>query len=419
MSDHIFRLSDSQLLVYDSTARFRVLIAGRRFGKTHLAGILCAQSALTHPGSDTWYTAPTYRHCKREAWRDFKSLFHPKWLVGKPNESDLYFDFVNGSRVTLVGRGQPDTLRGGGLVRLINDEFAVQEDADKGLATWEEVLAPKLADTGGDAIFITTPKGFNWGYDLYNRGQDPGKNDWESWQFTTLDGGRVPLKEVERFKSEMDPRRFSQEFLASFETMVGRVYYTFDRAIHVDESVADTGAELYIGQDFNVHPMASAIAVKVADQIHFIDSLEVPESNTTEVCQEIKQRYPDRKVIFCPDPTGSARKTSAPVGQTDFAIIKSFGFEIRSPRQAPLQVDRENNTNANLKAADGTVRVKIHPRCKALIRGWEGLTYKEGTSQRDKSSGLDHICDAADYLLWQESNLVAPKRIYREIEFAI
>ena len=65
------------------------------------------------------------------------------------------------------------------------------------------------------------------------------------------------------------------------------------------------------------------------------------------------------------------------------------------------------------------VRVKFHPRCKALIRAYEGLTYKEGTSQRDKASGLDHICDAADYLLWQESNLVTPKRTMRVGSFSI
>lgn len=207
------------------------------------------------------------------------------------------------------------------------------------------------------------------------------------------------------------------------EDVEGRVYSSFSHlpypAGNVDAEVTDTGAEIYVGQDFNVNPMASVIAVKVADECHVLDALEVPVSNTEQVMEEIARRYPGRRVIVCPDPSGKARKTSAAVGQTDYTIIQRTKsgkdpksgkegptFQVRAPISAPVVVDRENNANAMYLQGQRR-RVRIHPRATALIHGLKNLTYKEGTSIRDKASGFDHICDAMDYLLWQEFNVLA------------
>lgn len=192
----------------------------------------------------------------------------------------------------------------------------------------------------------------------------------------------------------------------------GRVYASFSAKPYpegnVDASVSDTGGEILVGQDFNVNPMASVIAVKVGDECHVLDSLEMLTSNTDEVCEEILSRYPNRRVVFCPDPSGKARKTSA-AGKTDFSIIESFGFEIRAPAAAPAVRDRENNANAMFAAGKPIRRrVRVHPRAKAYITALKNLTYKEGTSIRDKASGFDHVCDAGDYLLWQEFNVLTP-----------
>ena len=192
----------------------------------------------------------------------------------------------------------------------------------------------------------------------------------------------------------------------------GRVYSSFSKSPfpdgNVDPTVSDTGAEILVGQDFNVHPMASVIAVRVADECHVLDALEIPVSNTEEVAAELKRRYPNRRIIICPDPSGRARKTSAPVGQTDFTILSRAGFEARAALAAPAVVDRVNNTQAML-ASSGRRRLRIHPRAKALITGLSNLTYKEGTSIRDKASGFDHVDDALDYLLWQEFNVLTQR----------
>jgi phage terminase large subunit len=192
----------------------------------------------------------------------------------------------------------------------------------------------------------------------------------------------------------------------------GRVYKKFINRPYpdgnIDEGVLDTGAEIYVGMDFNVNPMSAVIAVKAADECHVLDAIELQTSNTDEMCEELKRRYPTRTVIVCPDPSGKARKTSA-AGKTDFSIIQSYGFQVRAPSAAPAVRDRENNANA-MYEADGRRRVRIHPDAKPLITAASNLTYKEDTSVRDKKSGFDHILDAFDYLLWQEFNVLENKK---------
>jgi hypothetical protein len=286
------------------------------------------------------------------------------------------------------------------------DEFAF---IDPG--AWSDVVRPALADRAGRALFITSPSGYNWAYDLYMRG-NAGEHGWAAWQFTTLDGGRVPESELIEARATLDPRIYRQEFEASFETLQGRVYSNFDRNENVSD-VVDTGAEILVGLDFNVNPMSAVLAVKAGDQCHVLDSWEMPVSNTEEVGAELKARYGNRRVVVCPDPSGRARKTSAPVGETDFTILQRYGFSVRAPNAAPAVVDRINNTQAMLFSADGRRRLQIHPRAAPLIRALDGLTYKEGpkgTSQPDKTLGLDHITDALGYLLWSQFNLLENRK---------
>lgn len=196
----------------------------------------------------------------------------------------------------------------------------------------------------------------------------------------------------------------------------GRVYSTFTNKPYPDgnihEALQDTGGEILVGMDFNVDPMSMVFAVRAGDECHVLDALQLDTSNTEEAAQEIRRRYPDRRVIVCPDPSGRQRKTSAPAGQTDFTILKRYGFEVRAPAKAPPVKDRENNAKAMYHDIEtGRRRCLIHPRADHLRVGLANLKYKEETSQRDKKSGFDHICDAMDYLLWQEFNVLTPQRV--------
>lgn len=192
----------------------------------------------------------------------------------------------------------------------------------------------------------------------------------------------------------------------------GRVYSSFINkpypAGNIDESVQDTGGELLVGMDFNVNPMSAVVAVRAADECLVLDSIEIQTSNTEEMADELQRRYPNRKIIVCPDPAGKQRKSSAPVGQTDFTILQRHGFQVRAPNAAPPVVDRINNSQ-QMFLHEERRRVRIHPRAKALRTGLANHIYKEGTSQPEKGA-FDHITDSLGYLLWQEFNVLENRK---------
>jgi len=392
------KLTKAQSKIFRDTSRFKVVVAGRRFGKTVLALWYLIAVAYTKQNSICWYTAPTYRQAKQIAWSMLRG-FLPREAVASRNETDLSLTLINGSIIALRGADNYDSLRGVGIDALVLDEYA-----DMAAEVWTEVLRPSLSDKLGSALFIGTPAGFNHLYDLWIEAN--AKIDWNAWQFTTADGGNVSPEELEAARLDLDERTYKQEYLASFESMTGRVYHEFDRLLNVSADLIDTGAELLCGFDFNISPMSAVIGVKSGNQLHILDEITIPNGNTELMCDALHTRYPNRRIYAYPDPSGRARKTSSPVGQTDFSILAAHGFRVLSPPSAPLVVDRVNEANAMFKNAKGERRLFIHPRCKTLIKCLDGLTYKEDTSQPDKSLGLDHLPDALGYMVHFEFPIV-------------
>ena len=156
-------LSDVQKIVSDNPARFKVVVAGRRWGKSYLSMSQMAKFAR-YPNKKIFYVAPTYRQAKQIIWDDLKEKMLACRWAKKINESDLTIRLVNNSIIHLRSADNPDSLRGISIDHLIMDECAMIDHK-----TWTEVLRPALSDRKGHAMFITTPKGHNWVYDLYQQ----------------------------------------------------------------------------------------------------------------------------------------------------------------------------------------------------------------------------------------------------------
>ena len=209
-------LRHAQSQIYFDRTRFRVLVAGRRFGKSYLACIELVRGAIERPGEVYFYCAPTYRMAKDIAWKVMKSLVPKEWIATK-NESDLKIELTNGSQIELKGTENAMALRGRSLSGVVMDEAAFMDEG-----VWFEVIRPALADKQGWGLFISTPEGTaSWFYDLWCYVEDSNAQDWKRWSFTTIEGGNVPPEEVEAARSQLDPRTFRQEFEASFENLSG------------------------------------------------------------------------------------------------------------------------------------------------------------------------------------------------------
>ena len=384
-------LTNPQRNVINNDARFRVLITGRRFGKTYLAVNELAKFA-SQPNKKVWYVAPSYRQAKAICWGVLKEkMIYHKW-VKSINHSDLTITLKNNSQITLRGSDNEQSLRGVGLNFLCIDEFA-----DVSKEAWYEVLRPTLSDTKGHALFCGSPRGFgNWSYDLYKMGET--NKDWQSFQYTTLEGEQVTQDEIEQAKQDLDLRTFQQEYEATFVNYSGMIYYNFSRDKNIIEKYTKDSPVLHIGLDFNVDPMSAVVCIIENDRIIVIDEIQIYSSNTNEMCDEIKTRYKNKQIVVYPDPSARQRKTSAG-GLTDLSILKNNGFDVRCRSTAPLVRDRINAVNSKLKNVNGKNSLFIVKFCKNAIKSIERQIYKEGTHIPEKDSGYDHMNDALGYLI--------------------
>ena len=367
--------------------RFKVVVAGRRWGKTHLA-IMWLLSEEIMENNSLWYIAPTYRQGKMIAWPVLKRLFRHH-SEAKINESGLSVILSNGAEICIKGADNEDSLRGAGINKVILDEYAYFKPY-----VWEEIILPMLATSKGQAMFIGTPSGYNAMYDLYLKGQSD--TDWKSWQFKTVEGGFVEKDEIKRIRSNMDGRLYRQEMEGSFETTGNRAAYNFDREIHLKKA-EDIAPTKWIGMDMNVDYMTAVLACEYTDgTVHYYDEIRQSNSNTEAMSKAMRKKWPEVTTIY-PDPAGSARSTTS--HRSDHSILRDYGYAVRAKKSHPSHIDRLNALNRKLVNANGDVTMTIDPKCKYLIKDLEQV-------QRDKKGGIDksnieltHALDACSYAI--------------------
>lgn len=208
-------LHDAQREIAKSSARFRVVCCGRRFGKTMLGVVVCLRAALK--GGRVWWVAPTYQQAL-EGWRYLLRLTQ-QMAGARVRLSDHVVSFDTGGSIQVKTGSNPDDLRGAGLDGVVLDEAAVMDEA-----VWFLILRPALADRGGWALFISTPQHFNWFWSLYDFAERDTSGMWHAWQHPTWDNPFIPQEEIEAAQRDMEPADFDQEFGASFTAIGGAIF---------------------------------------------------------------------------------------------------------------------------------------------------------------------------------------------------
>ena len=402
-----------QTKVMLSPARFKVAVWGRRAGKTTCARYTIAQEAFMNPGAKIWVVALTFGQAKNLYWQPLvdsgsQSLIPEEWIEHKM-VSELYIKMKNGTQIWLKGSDRIDSQLGESLDFLVLDEFQSQS-AD----VWNK-LRPMLSDRRGKALIIGTPRGYNHLYDMFYKGSvaNPTPQDgWESWQITSIqaaEGTGLDPQEIEDARHEMSESQFEQEYLASFDAVSGRVFKPFSLEHNIADRIIESrknefdGLPLLVGMDFNVNPMTAVLGVKPdRNSLYILGEIYLTNSNTPEMIEQIQkyvERRGNKKVIVYPDASGKARTTTG--NETNHALLKQAGFELKVDPANPSINDRINETNAMLCNAAGIRRLFIHSRCKELIKTMHSLTY-DNNGMPDKKSGYDHMADAIGYLVHQE-----------------
>jgi len=233
-------LHAGQREVADHPARFKVLAAGRRWGKTRLGTLMCLDVALN--GGRAWWVAPSYPMAT-VGWRGIKHL--AKQIPGiTAREVDRLIELPSGGSIQVRSADNPDSLRGEGLDFLIIDEAAfVREEA------WTEALRPALSDRQGRAMIISTPKGRNWFWRAYQRGVS-GDPEWHSWKLPTASNPFIDPAEIEAARRMLPETIFQQEYLAEFIEDAGLVFRKVRQATWVPPTKPEPGRRYRMGVDW-------------------------------------------------------------------------------------------------------------------------------------------------------------------------
>jgi len=359
---------------------------GRRFGKTTLA-VEEIKGKVLAKKVRVCYIAPTYQQARDIAWELMSKEFEP--IIIKKNESRLEIECYNlkesTSLIFLRGWESIETLRGQQFDFIVIDEVAMMKNF---WLYWQEVIRPTLTDTKGEVMFISTPKGFNHFYDLYNL--ENTDLDFKSFHFTSYDNPYLPIDELNKAKQELTEDRFAQEYLADFRKTEGLVYKEFSRQLHLYEKLPEKiWVEKVIAIDFGfTNPTAQLFIYRDRDNNFYIDE------------EWYKSRQTNDQIF-------------------EWTLIKKPNKVYADP-EAPEKIEEGRRKHLNMmeviKTKDSVIqginkirellkqnRLFINKQCLNLIWEFETYAYPDKKSSRNESEvpikENDHALDALRYYI--------------------
>jgi len=381
-------LHPTQAKIAEDRHRYRVICSGRRWGKTTLS-VEEIKGMAVYRQARIAYVAPTYQQARDIAWELLIKELKP--IAIKINESRLEITVrtLNGgtSWIALRGWESIETLRGQKFDLLVLDEVAMMRNF---WSMWQEVLRPTLTDNEGQAIFISTPKGFNHFYELYNK--ESSDKDYQSFHFTSYDNPYLLPAEIDKAKLEVTEDRFAQEYLADFRKTEGLVYKEFDRTRHLfeDKDIKNIAMiDSFAGLDFGFTNPCALISIKKDYDGHYWVIGEWYKNNKTEdevaeyvAALNFPRVYPDPE-----SPSGIEALKRRRVNVRE--VIKNKD-SIKSGIEKIRNLFKEN-------------KLRIHRNCENLIFELETYSYPDKKDLRNAEENPikenDHALDALRYAL--------------------
>jgi len=383
-----------------------VVNCGRRFGKTTLAVLEIVAKAVYGKDRKICYIAPTYQQARDIAWQELKKLCDP--IKQDINESrlEIIVKTVDGgtSQIILRGWESIETLRGQNFHFIVIDEIAMMRNF---WLNWQEVIRPTLTDVKGEVLFISTPKGFNHFYDLFNLENED--EDYKSFHFSSYDNPYLHKEEIDKARKELTEDRFAQEYLADFRKTEGLVYKEFSRDRHLFEEAGFEGEDFVpvktiAGVDFGFHnPCGVVVVKKDKDGVYWVTEEWYEREKTDAQIADyvaglrLNEVYPD------------------PESASGIEELRRRGVNVRDVIKNKDSV--RNGINA-VRELFKSNRLFIHQSCRNLIWELETYSYPDKKPDRNEEENPikenDHLVDGLRYCLTMEPQTITRKtKVYR------
>lgn len=393
------KLTPAQSKIAKDNHRFRIVNCGRRFGKTTLA-VEEIKGKAVYTEARIAYFAPTYQQARDIAWQMLIKELKP--VIVKANESRLELEVRNLkgtiSLIQLRGWESVETARGQAFDMLVIDEIASMRNF---WSNWEEVLRPTLTDTKGSVIFISTPRGFNHFYDLYNLENED--SDYKSFHFTSYDNPFLPVEELDKAKQELTENRFAQEYLADFRKTEGLAFPEFNREKHLFDEAGFEGErfipiKVFGGHDFGTRNPCASIEIQKDREDNYWVFEKLYKTGMTEL--EQAEYVAGLKWNMCyPDPESLSGRLE----------MKNRGVNVREVVKNKTSIRTSVNIINELFKQH---RLFISSDSKNLIWELETNSYPENKNEKNEDENPidkdNHATRALGYALMMEVNDKSP-----------
>lgn len=391
------RLHDGQKRIADDTTRFKVVVCGRRWGKTEFGKYLSLSQA--EQGKHVWWILPDYP-MSVDVWHDLKLTLNGRWA--EKHEDQRLIRTSSGGVLRIRSASDVERLKGSGLDHVIFDETA-----STSRQVWTEAIRPALSDKVGSATFLGTPKGvMNWFYELYQLGQDPAYADWQSWNFPSWTNPLLKAEEIEAARRLLPANLFDQEYGAKFGSNAGLIYDNFDMTRNVTaEAEYDPSRYVYWGVDDgyafgsgegseSYHPRVVLLFQETdwGGMNVFAERYATGESSYDETINAVLEMgYPKPELAYV---DGSAAMFRGKLTERD----------IQNANGTHVVTEGLKNVRRLVCDGNGVALLKIHPRCTKLVKEMLLYTYSDSMAspngERKPAKVNDHGPDALRYGAW-------------------
>lgn len=347
---------------------------------------------------DIAYYLPTFPLVEDIAFRRFPDLCERKGWAYRLNKASSFIEFPNAGRIVFRTMERPERIVGYEVAHSILDELDTLP-TDKAREVWNKVIARNRQKMPGGfpntVAVATTPEGFRFVWERWVKNKAPG---YELFRAKTMDNAaNLPDGYIENLRNSYPTALLAAYLEGSFVNLTaGSVYAEFDRALNASTETTKPGEALHIGMDFNVSKGAAVIHVLRGDDPHAVAEL-TDVFDTPAMIALLKRDYGGHPIMVYPDASGGNRKSNN-ASESDLSLLRAAGFRVCVNAANPRVKDRVLSVNAMIHK-DGARRYRVNPQtCPQLVESLEKQAYdKHG--EPDKSGGLDHVIDAAGYML--------------------